>query len=243
MWLGQARTPEGLRLYAIGDVHGCDDLLAEAHGKIAHDLASRPAADYRIIHVGDYGDRGPDTAAVLERLAGLTTADRRVICLRGNHDEMLLGFLSEPSEMGPTFIANGGEATLASYGVKLGRLAMLVRDNVNLARRLAEAMPPHHRAFLERLDLTARFGDYFFCHAGIRPGVPLDRQSPHDLTWIRDEFLLSGVDHGVIVVHGHTPAPEPEPEVLPNRINVDTGAVFSGRLTCLVLEVVDYSFL
>jgi len=241
MRLGQARTPEGLRLYAIGDVHGCDNLLAEAHRKIADDLARRPGADHRIVHVGDYGDRGPSTAAVIARLAALTIADRHVICLRGNHDEMLLGFLSEPGEMGPTFIANGGDATLASYGVKVGRLAMFVGDHANLARRLAETMPPHHRAFLEGLELSARFGDYFFCHAGIRPGIPLERQSPHDLTWIRDEFLLSGADHGVVVVHGHTPAAEPE--VLPNRINIDTGAVFSGRLTCLVLEATNYRFL
>lgn len=241
MRLGQARTPEGLRLYAIGDVHGCDDLLAEAHRKIADDLARHPVPDHRIIHVGDYGDRGPSSAAVIERLAKLTIADGRVVCLRGNHDTMLLGFLTEPSEMGPTFIANGGEATLASYGVKVGLLAMFISDHANLARRLAEAMPPRHRAFLEGLELTARFGDYFFCHAGIRPGIPLERQSPYDLTWIRDEFLLSGADHGVIVVHGHTPAEQPE--LLPNRINIDTGAVFTGRLTCLALEGTDYRFL
>ena len=119
MRLGEARTPEGMRLYAIGDVHGCDDLLAEAHRKIAEDLAARPVGDHRIVHVGDYGDRGPDTAAVIERLAGLTIADPHVVCLRGNHDEMLLGFLADPDDMGGTFIANGGEATLASYGVKV----------------------------------------------------------------------------------------------------------------------------
>jgi serine/threonine protein phosphatase 1 len=241
MRLGQARTPEGVRLYAIGDVHGCDDLLAAAHAKIASDLESRPAADYRIIHVGDYGDRGPETEAVIERLAVLTAAEPRIVCLRGNHDELLLGFLSDPIETGPTFLANGGDATLASYGVKVGLLAQLVGDHAKLAVRLAERMPASHRAFLQALPLTARFGDYLFCHAGIRPGIPLERQSPHDLTWIRDEFLLSGVDHGFVVVHGHTPASEPE--VLPNRINIDTGAVFTGRLTCLVLEGLDYAFL
>jgi len=241
MWLGQARTPEGMRLYAIGDVHGCDDLLAEAHDKIARDLESRPAADYRIIHVGDYGDRGPDTAAVIERLIGLVTADARVVCLRGNHDELLVGFLNDPNRIGPTFLANGGDATLASYGVKLGVMAMLLGDPAKLSARLAERMPVSDRAFLQALPLTARFGDYLFCHAGIRPGVPLERQDPDDLTWIRDEFLLSGVDHGFVVVHGHTPASEPE--VLPNRINIDTGAVFGGRLTCLVLEGTDYGFL
>jgi serine/threonine protein phosphatase 1 len=241
MRLGEAKTPEGMRLYAIGDVHGCDDLLAEAHRKAARDLAERPVGDHRNIHVGDYGDRGPETAAVIERLATLTIGDPRIVCLRGNHDDMLLGFLAEPDEMGATFIANGGEATLASYGVEVGLLAMFIGDHANLAERLAEAMPPHHLAFLQALQLTARFGNFFFCHAGIRPGIALDRQSPHDLVWIRDQFLLSEADHGVVVVHGHTPAAEPE--VLPNRINVDTGAVFTGRLTCLVLEGTEYRFL
>ena len=241
MRLGEARTPDGMRLYAIGDVHGCDDLLAEAHGKIAEDLAGRPVADHRIIHVGDYGDRGPDTAAVIERLAGLTIADPHLVCLRGNHDEMLLGFLSKLDEMGAIFMDNGGEATLASYGVKVGLLSRFIGNHANLAERLAATMPAHHLAFLESLQPTARFGDYFFCHAGIRPGVPLDQQSPHDLLWIRREFLWSDADHGVVVVHGHTPAAEPE--VLSNRINIDTGAVFTGTLTCLVLEGTNYSFL
>jgi len=241
MRLGESATPEGLRLYALGDVHGCDDLLAEAHRKIAEDLAERPADDFRIIHVGDYGDRGPDTAAVIDRLAGLTLEDPHVMCLRGNHDEMLLGFLTDPDGMGATFIANGGEATLASYGVAIGLLALFIGNHAALSRQLDETMPAHHRAFLEALPLTARFGDYFFCHAGIRPGVPLDRQAADDLVWIRDPFLLSGADHGVVVVHGHTPAAEPE--VLGNRINIDTGAVFTGQLTCLVLEGTEYRFL
>ena len=131
------------------------------------------------------------------------------------------------------------------YKIEVDRLrASLETKNVkfyNLAEQLASAMPAHHRGFMQGLALTARFGDYFFCHAGIRPGVPLDRQSPHDLVWIRDEFLLSGADHGVVVVHGHTPAAAPE--LLPNRINIDTGAVFGGPLTCLVLEGTEYRFL
>jgi serine/threonine protein phosphatase 1 len=241
MWLREARLPDGLRVYAIGDVHGCDELLAEAHAKIAADLAARPVADHRIIHIGDYGDRGRDTAAVIERLADLTLSDPHVLCLRGNHDDMLLDFLADPDGKGASFLANGGEATLVSYGVRVGLLALFIGDHADLARRLAETMPAHHRAFIAALPLSARFGDFFFCHAGIRPGVPLDRQSPRDLVWIRDEFLFSGVDHGVVVIHGHTPVDEPE--VLPNRIDIDTGAVFGGRLTCLVLEGTDYRFL
>lgn len=236
MRLGEARTPVGMRLYAIGDVHGCDDLLAEMHDRIAADLAMRPIADCRIIHVGDYGDRGPNSAAVIERLARLSASDPRVVCLLGNHDEMLTGFLADPRAYGEVFIANGGGATLRSYGVLPG-----ARDVVSWSRALAEEMPAEHRAFLGRLGLFIRFGDFFFCHAGIRPGVPLDSQSAEDLIWIREPFLLSGQDHGVVVIHGHTPASMPE--VRPNRINVDTGAVYGGPLTCLALEGTEYRFL
>ncbi|MCR4282896.1 MAG: serine/threonine protein phosphatase, partial [Bauldia sp.] len=223
MFLGKATTPEGLRLYAIGDVHGCDAMLAEVHGRIAADLAQRPAADHRIIHIGAYVDRGPESAGVIGRLAALTATDPRVVCLRGNHDQMLIDFLDDPAEGGAIFLHNGGKETLRSYGVGNRSLSY-----EKLGARLAEAMPPAHRAFLGALPLTVRFGDYLFVHAGIRPGVPLDAQDPHDLIWIRDEFLCDTRDHGEIVVHGHTPASAPE--VRANRINIDTGAVFGGLL-------------
>ncbi len=241
MRLGQSRPPEGMRLYAIGDVHGCDAMLAEAHDKIAADLIASPAADYRIIHVGDYTDRGPDSAGVIGRLARMSATDRHVVCLKGNHDAMFAGFLADPAKGGPMWLANGAEATLASYGVSTGRSLWGSIDYRDLALRLAAAMPPAHRSFIETLPLTARFGDYLFVHAGIRPGVPLDEQDPDDLIWIRDDFLWDGSDHGVVVVHGHSP--EGEPDVFPNRINVDTGAVYGGTLTCLALEGTEYRFL
>lgn len=241
MRLGEARTPDGTRLYAIGDVHGCDDLLAEAHRKVAADLALRPADDHRIIHIGDYIDRGPDAAAVVDRLARMAEADKHGVFLRGNHEGLLLDFLEDPLGVGPNWLANGGDATLASYGITSSRLFLTGKDCMDFADRLAALVPPSHRAFLSGLDLSARFGDYFFCHAGIRPGVPLDRQRPLDLTWIREEFLLDGRDFGAVVIHGHTPVHEPE--ALSNRINIDTGAVFGGRLTCLALDGTEHRFL
>ena len=241
MQLGEARVPDGLRLYAVGDVHGCDDLLAIVHGKIAADLAARPAVDHRIIHLGDYVDRGPDSAAVVERLSRLHGAGERVLCLRGNHEEMLLGFLADPVKGGLTFLDNGGLPTLASYGIALDPGYLSRSDLIVLARAFAAGLPVRHREFLESLPYSSRFGDFFLCHAGIRPGVPLERQDPFDLTWIREGFLDSNADFGVVVIHGHTPAPQPE--VMANRINIDTGAVFSGRLTCLVLEGNQYRFL
>jgi serine/threonine protein phosphatase 1 len=239
--VGEAKTPEDMRLYAIGDVHGCDDLLAGMHRRIAEDLAARPTGDHRIIHVGDYGDRGPDSAAVIGQLAALVAADRHVICLRGNHDQMLIGFLDDPDESGPMLLGNGGDATLRSYGVMPTMTGLVDGEFAALSEKLAAKMPESHRAFLRSLPLTVRFGDYFFCHAGIRPGVPLDRQDPQDLIWIREEFLWDDSDHGVVVVHGHTPANQPE--VRSNRINVDTGAVFGGRLACVVLEGTKHRFL
>jgi serine/threonine protein phosphatase 1 len=230
-----------MRLYAIGDVHGCDAMLAEAHEQIADDLARRPAADHRIIHVGDYTDRGDNSAGVIDRLVRLTSADPRVICLKGNHDAMFAGFLADPDEYGTIWLANGAEATLSSYGVTPSRSWWGGTDYRDLSRRLAEAVPAAHRTFLADLPLTARFGDYLFVHAGIRPGLPLDEQDPQDLIWIREAFLLDDSDHGVVVVHGHTPVTAPD--IWPNRIGIDTGAVYGGTLTCLVLEGSAYRFL
>ena len=238
MLVGEASTPAGLRLYAIGDVHGCDTLLATVHDVIAADLAARPSPDHRTIHIGDYADRGPDSAGVIGRLVRMTASDPRVICLRGNHDQLLIDFLADPGEHAPMLLRNGGKETLRSYGVGLRS-----RTYEQLQQELAEKMPPADRAFLDALPTSVQFGDYVFCHAGIRPGVPLSEQDAYDLLWIRDEFLLDGRDHGVVVIHGHTVTATQKPEVLLNRIDIDTGAVFDGPLTCLVLEGTAHRFL
>jgi serine/threonine protein phosphatase 1 len=238
MRVGEARVAGGLRLYAIGDVHGCNDALGAVHGAIATDLVWRPVADHRIIHVGDYTDRGPDSAGVVERLVELTAREPRVLCLRGNHDQKLLDFLANPAEAAPAFFSFGGKTTLKSYQVG-GR----GQNYDGLGRQLAQKMPAAHRAFLAGLPYSVRFGDYFFCHAGIRPGVALEAQTADDLMWIRDEFLGDTRDYGVVVVHGHTVTETRQPEIKPNRIDIDTGAVFGGPLTCLVLEGSEMRFL
>ena len=238
MELGQAKTPEGTRIYAIGDVHGMDAELAAIHAAIAADRAARPVPRAVTVHIGDYTDRGPDSAAVVERLAALSARDPDVICLRGNHDQKLLDFLIDPEEAAPAFFDFGGKATLKSYGVNPRG-----QNYTGLARQLAEKMPASHRAFLEALPYSVRFGDYFFCHAGIRPGVPLQAQIPDDLMWIRGEFLNDRRDFGAVVVHGHTPTGDARPEIRPNRIDIDTGCVYGGPLTCLVLESIDVRFL
>lgn len=242
MLLGEAQTPPGMRLYAVGDVHGCDELLADIHDKIAGDLTARPAGDHRIIHLGDYIDRGKNSAAVVERVVELTSRDERVLCLRGNHETMLLDFLDDPFEGGQVFLANGGETTLASYGVPIegGGISSL-RDIIGLVYATMEALPVVHRRFIAKLPYSYRFGDFFFCHAGVKPGVALDEQAPFDLSWIREPFLSSDADFGAVVIHGHTPVKTPD--IRPNRINIDTGAVLGGPLTCLVLEGREHRFL
>jgi len=242
MFLGESRTPPGMRLYAIGDIHGCDTMLAEMHDRIAADLAEQPAEDHRIIHVGDYIDRGPDCAGVIGRLARLTAEDGRVVCLVGNHDSFLIGFLQDPKSFGEIWLSNGAEPTLESYGVKVPHaLFGGVTNFAALAERFAEALPAVDRKFMETLPFSARFGDYLFVHAGIRPGVPPEAQDPHDLIWIRKPFLEDKSDHGVVVIHGHTPVDVPDVRL--NRVDIDTGAVYGGPLTCLVLDGTDYRFL
>ena len=226
-----ASGPAGMRLYAIGDVHGRLDLLRMMHAYIEDELEREPAEDWRIIHLGDYVDRGPDSKGVLDLLIGAVGGDQRIIALAGNHDLGFLDFLANPSPNG-LFAHNGGAQTALSYGVRLNfsSLAEVAEGHAELCK----AVPPSHIAFLNGLGFSAMFGDFFFCHAGIRPGVSLSRQDPGDLTWIRDEFLDHVELHPKVIVHGHTPSPDPE--VLPNRINVDTHACRSGVLTALVIE-------
>jgi serine/threonine protein phosphatase 1 len=222
----------GLRIYAIGDIHGCFDLLQELASDIRRDLGeSRPQRTVEIF-VGDYVDRGPQSREVIEWLTTTPPLTDERICLLGNHEEWLLRALDDVSAM-PDWLFNGGGETLKSYGVKsegFGGERMLAE----LQRAFRGALPPAHRVFISALPRMVDFDPYLFVHAGIRPGVPIDAQNPDDLVWIRRPFLDSEQDFGRIVVHGHTPTSRPD--VRPNRINIDTGAVFQGRLTCLVLE-------
>ena len=219
------------RLYVIGDIHGRSDLLDRMIAGITRDLDARPMEHCLTVTVGDYVDRGPDSRGVLERLAR-NPFPTDFVALKGNHEDLLATFLRDPSTA-EHWRRVGGLETLHSYGIDVAPL-MRGRNYEAAAQALLAAMPPQHFAFLASLQLTLSVGGYFLCHAGVRPGVPLQRQSEEDLLWIRDEFLGSKTNFGKIIVHGHTPTPEPER--LPNRINVDTGAFMTGRLTCAVLE-------
>ena len=232
----------GRLVYAVGDVHGYSAQLGQLMVDIRADAERSNSAERpRLIFVGDYVDRGPDSRGVIEAVMALQGDPQfEVVSLRGNHEHALLRFLDEP-EFARAWITNWGEATLQSYGVALMRGPM---DGVGCARVRAEfagAFPPAHRLFLERLPLSERVGDYLFVHAGVRPGVALADQSAHDLMWIRQEFLGSDADFGAVVVHGHTPSGQPERKA--NRIGIDTGVYMSGVLTAVRLAGTDVRFI
>jgi serine/threonine protein phosphatase 1 len=226
-----AKVPEGRRVYAIGDIHGRADLLNRLHAEIALHAREAGAAHNLILYVGDLVDRGPNSNLVVDMVMADPPPGFGKLCLMGNHEAMMLEFLGNIG-IGMSWALNGGAATLASYGVEA--LAGDTEAEWRRAQReLVAAIPESQLVFLRRLPLYHQEGDYLFAHAGVRPGIALDRQAPDDLLWIREEFLDSDADHGKVVVHGHTVAREVE--IRPNRIGIDTGAYASGRLTCLVL--------
>jgi serine/threonine protein phosphatase 1 len=226
-------TP-GTRLYAVGDIHGRLDLLQRLHVLIAADAAQSGAARRVLVYVGDYVDRGPDSAGVIDLLLDSPLPGFEIVHLLGNHEDTMLRFPVDIS-VGPTWLYYGGVETLMSYGIDLHSNAW--RNERELCRLQAEVrrrVPRRHVEFMQGMPLMHVEGDYLFVHAGIRPGVPLEAQEAEDLLWIRGEFLRSRADHGKIVVHGHTITEMPDAQ--PNRIGIDTGAFYSNRLTCLVLE-------
>jgi serine/threonine protein phosphatase 1 len=229
-----ARLPTGRRVYAIGDVHGCADRLAMLHAQIARDLADRPVAKPLLVHIGDYVDRGPDSAGVVEMLARATTPVARllpVVNLMGNHERTMLDALAGERAAITDWLHTGGREALVSWGA-----------DPDAPAGWRGAIPDAHLDFLHALPLHHRVGGYLFVHAGIRPGIPLAHQATDDLLRIRGDFLSSERDHGFVVVHGHTPVRHGA-EVYENRIAIDTGAVFGRPLTCAVLEDARVAFL
>jgi serine/threonine protein phosphatase 1 len=227
------RTPDGTRVYAVGDIHGRVDLLNRLHELIAADIRNAGPDRAVLVYVGDYIDRGDQSRDVLDLLLTDPVSGVETVHLLGNHEAFLLTFMEDPS-VGESWLKNGGDATMLSYGV--GTPPMADRDERYRVMRddLENRMPGPHQEFLRSLKRLHVEADYAFVHAGIKPGIPLDDQVDEDLLWIRGEFLGSRADHGVCVVHGHTITDDIE--VRPNRIGIDTGAYFSGRLSCLVLD-------
>jgi serine/threonine protein phosphatase 1 len=227
-----ASLPPERRIYAIGDIHGCARQLDALHALIRDDLASRPIAGALLLHIGDFVDRGPDSAGVIARLIeGSPVPGTEMINILGNHESTMLEALSGERASATDWLFAGGKAALESYGI----------DPESPREQWAERIPVSHRGFLRGLPLIYREGGYAFVHAGVRPGVPLGEQTCDDLLRSRQPFLYSEADFGAVIVHGHTPVKAPV--VKHNRIAIDTGAVFGGKLTCLVLEADTLGFL
>lgn len=222
-------------IYAIGDIHGYASRMDDALARIEADGGGTAP----VVFVGDYVDRGPDSRGVIDRLVAGIEAGRDWTCLKGNHDRFFERFLAKPEpQFDPHLLvgyhwlhdALGGRDTVESYGVTVPER---IRQ-YDLATQVHDAVPEAHKQFLTSLKLSHRVGDLFFAHAGIRPGVPLDAQQENDLLWIRQEFLQDYTDHGVLVVHGHTPVKFPE--LYNNRLGIDTGAGYGRDLIPVVID-------
>ena len=236
--LGQSATPAAMRIYAIGDIHGYLNLLDSMYQKIKADLNTIGSLQYRIVFLGDYIDRGPDSAGCAQFLIDLLSEDDHVICLKGNHEEKLENFLANPLKLADSFFGYGGTECSVSYGVNMTGFNHTHEETIRVCAELAKNIPAEHKQFYSQLKKSISFGDYLYAHAGVRPGTPLHEQSDHDLMCIRSEFINHKALYDKVIVHGHTPAYPME--ILANRINVDTGAYDSGVLSCLVLEGRDY---
>src|SRR3954466_7013884 len=230
-WRKRRSVPPGLRVYVVGDVHGRADALRDVFSRIDADKPLWAVRRTVQIFLGDYVDRGPASREVLDLLITRSHSEE-LLLLKGNHEAMFLEFFDNPSLLGH-WRQFGGLQTLISYGLKPS-LNPTPDEQKELARELAGRISPAQRQSLGAMPLSFSIGDFFFVHAGVRPGIPFKQQKEEDLLWIREDFLLHERDYEKIVVHGHTPVPEAD--VRSNRINLDVGAYATGRLGCLVVD-------
>jgi serine/threonine protein phosphatase 1 len=201
------------RIFVIGDIHGCLDMLKRLMDKIDW----QPDSD-GLIFLGDYVDRGKDSKGVVDYILAMLKVSPNVHCLMGNHEKIFVDFVSGGDLS--NFFLNGGDKTLSSYGVEH-------------EWNMDSLIPKEHLSFMYSLLFWVETKDYYIVHAGFRPGVPIPEQTLEDLIWIRDDFLYSEYDFGKRVIFGHTPFPDPL--IMKNKIGLDTGAVYGNKLTCLEL--------
>jgi diadenosine tetraphosphatase ApaH/serine/threonine PP2A family protein phosphatase len=234
-------VPDGRStIYAIGDVHGCFDLLLELEDRIVSDSRQFPDRDNVIIMLGDLIDRGPQSAQVIEHLLLDPPAGFTRYVLAGNHEEAMLSFLEDPASEN-LWLAIGGRETLASYGVSPIPRAPGRRERQRIAIDAAASIPEEHLRFLRQLPVAITIGDYFFVHAGIRPNIPLEEQTDGDLQGIRDAFTTSPIDHGFTVVHGHTPSLQPARYA--NRVALDVAPYATGQIATARIRGPEVAFI
>jgi serine/threonine protein phosphatase 1 len=209
------------KIFAIGDIHGCLDKLQ----RLISDIGADPVND-TLVFIGDYIDRAGGGPDVVDYVLGLKKQYKKVICLCGNHEYMLIRYLDGVDE--DLYLANGGLATLDAYGI----------SRSDVPRKRKAKIPPDHLRFFESLLLYYETVDFLFVHAGLLPGIPVTEQTANDLLWVRQEFIGSDYDFGKRVIFGHTHFSAPL--VTPNKIGIDTGAVYGGKLTCVELPAIKF---
>ena len=234
--------PEGTIVYAIGDIHARLDLLEVMHAAILDDADCRRAPRRVVVYLGDYISRAAHSRELIDLLLSNPLPGFERVTLKGNHEDLLLRFLDGETAAGAEWLDYGGIQALAAYGIDASAFEVEGESCLPvICDQMKRAMPAAHLDFLRSLRLCHREGDYYFVHAGARPGVPLNRQTAADQVWIRGQFLRSREDFGATIVHGHCISEQPD--VRPNRIGIDTGAYETGRLTCVVLEGAERAFL
>jgi serine/threonine protein phosphatase 1 len=233
------RGTPGKRLYAIGDIHGRYDLLCKLLDKIDRRNASLPPKDTSIVLLGDLIDKGPQSSKVLQLLTVAEPDKYRLYALMGNHEELMLRSLQGDPHSLNVWLRNGGDATLKSYGLEPEGL--LNNSLTDVQRKLYSAFDAYHVTLVRTFLDSIRFGDYLLVHAGIRPDVEIEKQVPQDLRWIREPFLSSQSDHGLVIVHGHSAWPEIVERS--NRVGIDTCAWKTGILTAMRIEDQEREFL
>jgi serine/threonine protein phosphatase 1 len=230
--IDHATIPDGRRIYAIGDIHGRNDLLLQLLDKIRRDDSQRDQAECEIIFLGDLVDRGPDSAGVLDTVMQLKAENAKVRFLMGNHEEVYLAAATGDEKSVRFFNRIGGRETILSYDISMKEYIEL--EMPQLARRLPDLFPRKHIDFVASFEDQIVIGDYAFVHAGVRPGVPLSDQRQKDLRWIREDFLSAQEAYEKIIVYGHTI--NDDVVETGTRIGIDTGAYYSDKLTALALQ-------
>ncbi|TGX53510.1 serine/threonine protein phosphatase [Sphingomonas gei] len=230
-WMRRRASTDGQRVIAIGDIHGRWDLLETLIRAVEQHVTTGPAIPNQLVFLGDFIDRGPDSRRVVDFLRSAQKNSPRVHVLLGNHEQAMLHSVEGNSDAQGMWLEHGAAATLRSFGADLPHPG---EDNYAFGARIAGALGAETIDWLRDLPLSFRLGGYFFCHAGVRPGRSLGKQSVEDLLWIREAFLDSERQHGAVIVHGHSVAEDIE--IRPNRIGVDTGAYRTGKLSAVILS-------
>ncbi len=235
-----ARLPKNTRIYAIGDIHGCADLLEILMDKITkNDQHLEPIEFKKLVFLGDYIDRGPASQKVIDILLYDLPKDYETIFLKGNHELMMIEAL-EDCRAADYWLRNGGLETISSYRSAHSSTNGQASSE-ELMHLFKAKLPKEHLAFLKTLQLSFQLGDYFFVHAGVNPERSLDEQVEQDMLWIRDRFLFSEKDFGKVIIHGHTPGKDVDEA--DNQVGIDTAAVYGGCLTAMMIESNKHQYL